>query len=123
MRILLDTHAFLWASYNDPRLSTKLSELLNSCELYLSSISCFEIQQKRYIGKLSRDPRYQDLFESGDLIELPFTYQHAEQTLDLPMIHRDPFDRMLIAQSIVEGIPLVTSDHHIQQYDFEFIAV
>ncbi len=123
MRILLDTHAFLWASYNDPRLSTKLSELLNSCELYLSSISCFEIQQKRHIGKLSRDPRYQELFSSGQMIEIPFFSSHAEATLELPLIHRDPFDRMLIAQSIVEGIPLVTSDRYIQQYDFEFIAV
>lgn len=123
MRILLDTHAFLWATYNDPRVTNKLTNLIEANQLFLSSISCFEIQQKRYVGKLSRDPRFQDLFESGDLIELPFKAAHAERTFQLPLIHRDPFDRMLIAQSIVEGIPLVTSDHHIQQYDFEFIAV
>ncbi|MEQ8715622.1 MAG: type II toxin-antitoxin system VapC family toxin [Cyclobacteriaceae bacterium] len=123
MNILLDTHAFLWATYKDKRVTRKLIDLMESNQLYLSSISCFEIQQKRYVGKLSRDPRYQDLFESGDLIELPFKSSHAERTFQLPLIHRDPFDRMLIAQSMVEGIPLVTADKTIQQYDFEFIAV
>ncbi len=123
MRILLDTHVLLWLLIDHPRLRSDTHTLLKENDLLISSLSCFEIQHKRAIGKLHGNVEISELFADGMFMELPFTYQHAEHCLDLPMIHRDPFDRMLIAQSIVERIPLVTSNRYIQQYDFEFIAV
>lgn len=123
MSILLDTHVLLWSVVNHRRLTAQMRELLDTHQVYISSLSCFEIQQKRAVKRLHGDIDFKELFDSGMFIEMPFNYHHAEVTYQLPLIHRDPFDRMLIAQSIVEGIPLVTSDHHIQQYDFEFIAV
>ncbi len=123
MSVILDTHILLWSLVDHPRLNDEIRSVLDSNELYVSSLSCFEIQHKRVINKLHGDVEVNELFESGLFKELPFNAQHAEYTINLPLIHRDPFDRMLIAQSIVEGIPLVTSDRYIQQYDFEFIGV
>ncbi|MEQ9302014.1 MAG: type II toxin-antitoxin system VapC family toxin [Cyclobacteriaceae bacterium] len=123
MRILLDTHLLLWLLIDHPRLRSDTRTLLKESDLLISSLSCYEIQHKRAIGKLHGNVEISELFVDGMFTELPFTYQHAEYTLQLPMIHRDPFDRMMIAQSIVEGIPLVTADKTIHQYDFEFIAV
>jgi len=90
--------------------------------VFLSSISVYEIQLKKALKRLNVEIDYEDLVREEILTELPLTFKHSEHCFDLPLIHRDPFDRMLIAQSIVEKIPLITSDKMIQQYDFKFIS-
>ncbi|MEP5613347.1 MAG: type II toxin-antitoxin system VapC family toxin [Cyclobacteriaceae bacterium] len=105
---------------NPKRLKPSVKSLLdeNSSNLYVSSLAMFEILHKKKIGKLDFDIEFNDLdfFEWVDLKQT-----HILQTQNLPLIHRDPFDRLLIAQSIVEEMPLITSDQHIHQYDFAFI--
>ncbi len=121
MRLLLDTHIILWLLVKPTILSRDTKALISESELFISSISVFEIQHKRKLGKLNVEINFQDLLETGIFNPLNLTTPHAEYCINMPLIHRDPFDRMLIAQSIVEKIPLITADKQIHQYDFEFI--
>ena len=116
MKLLLDTHTFLWFVTNDPLLSqvahTYLEDPNNT--LYLSIASVWEMSIKHGIGKL---PFAQPIeifiptqLQLNRIDILPITQEHTFYAGQLPMHHRDPFDRMLIAQSIVEAIPLVSAD-------------
>lgn len=122
MRVLLDTQILIWAIDRPTKLNSRIKEILNQSEVYLSTISIYEILLKRKIGKLDFTEKFEDLIRDEVFIPLDLNYKHSLATYDLPLIHRDPFDRMLIAQSIVEKIPLITSDKMIQQYDFKFIS-
>lgn len=122
MRVLIDTQIFLWSVLEPERIRPKIRKIINTSEVYLSSVSCFEIQLKRTINKLNIEPDFSFFTDQEILNELPFTIDHAVRTHALPLIHRDPFDRMLIAQSMVEDMPLITADRHIQQYNFRFIS-
>ena len=116
MRLLLDTHIVLWAAISPDRLSKRAQSLLReeSNELVYSVASLWEIVIKSGLNRadFKVDPRAlrRGLLEN-DYIELPVTGQDA-----LPWIHRDPFDRLLIAQAIVEGITLVTADALLSRY-------
>jgi PIN domain nuclease of toxin-antitoxin system len=122
MKLLLDTHIFLWLN-NDPE---KLSALvLDSCEntgneIYLSLVSLWEIQIKQQLGKLDCAPPLPVLVETqqrqNGLRLLPITLEHVYALANLPRHHNDPFDRLLIAQAIREGMNLVTADNTILQY-------
>ncbi|WP_394794772.1 type II toxin-antitoxin system VapC family toxin [Armatimonas sp.] len=116
MNLLLDTHTFLWFVTNDPLRSevarTRLED--SNSTLYLSIASIWEMSIKHGIGKL---PFAQPIeifipaqLQVNRIDILPITQEHAFHAGQLPMHHRDPFDRMLIAQSIVEAIPLVSAD-------------
>ena len=116
MRLLLDTHTFLWALTQNNGLSADAQNVLLDAEndLYLSSISCYEIAYKFCIGKL---PGYDIVAENPVLYAmklgtqpLGFTAKHAVVAGSLEWPHRDPFDRMLAAQAIVEKLVLVTAD-------------
>ena len=123
MRSLLDTQIIIW-SFNDPdRINPRLKAFINNDEnaLFVSVLSFFEIEQKRRSGKLKFDYDFKWLIEEGYFGVIDLRIDHIYQTKDLPLIHKDPFDRLLIAQSIVEGIPLITSDKQIQQYDFPYV--
>lgn len=122
MRLLLDTHTFLWWIDNDPHLSTKARALISDSnnELYFSAASGWEIAIKARIGKLAMpDNLEQFIIEQlvlNQFTVLPIQLTHALHVYTLPLLHRDPFDRILVAQSQVEDLLLLTNDALIQQY-------
>jgi PIN domain nuclease of toxin-antitoxin system len=121
MRLLLDTHILLWAAGKPGRLPAKARRLMNDAgnELMFSAASLWEIVIKRGLGRddFQVDPR---LFRRGLLdngySELPVGSEHAVAIEGLPLLHKDPFDRILIAQATVEGIILLTVDPLVAQY-------
>ncbi len=121
MRILLDTHAFLWA-IGEHKLSVAAQQafLSSENELFLSAASYWEMCIKIALGKLNITPDWQVRFESEMVVNqiqwLPIAQSHCQQVTTLPHLHGDPFDRMLIAQALVEELTLMTADAKIQQY-------
>jgi PIN domain nuclease of toxin-antitoxin system len=121
MRLLLDTHLLLWAAGRPEHLPPAARTLLDdpANELLFSAASLWEIAIKRGLGRsdFRVDPRIlrRGLLDNG-YCELPVTSEHAVSIDALPLIHKDPFDRILVAQAIVEGITLVTSDLALAQY-------
>jgi PIN domain nuclease of toxin-antitoxin system len=121
MKLLLDTHVLLWAAGRPDRLPAKARRLLSDQrnELIFSSASLWEIAIKNGLGRddFQVDARLlrRGLLDNGYL-ELPITSEHAVAIDGLPPIHKDPFDRLLVAQSMVEGITLLTADPLVAQY-------
>jgi PIN domain nuclease of toxin-antitoxin system len=118
MRILLDTHVFLWWVNADAKLSKPAKEIiLNATEIYVSSASIWEACIKEKIGKLEVDIEKlaKAISESG-FLELPITAKHAIEVYRLPDLHRDPFDRIMIAQAICEPLQFLTADKILQSY-------
>lgn len=119
MKLLLDTHVLLWWLNDDPALGAErrssIKEERNS--IYLSAISLAEIAIKTSLGKLEVPPEFDDVVAVQGFDQLAFTGKHAAVLRDLPWHHRDPFDRMLIAQATVEGLTFVTADERCRGYD------
>lgn len=118
MRILLDTHIFLWWLNNDPKLSKKTKTIiLAATEVYISSASIWEACIKVKIGKLEFqvEKLAEAITESG-FLELSITAKHAVATYKLSDIHSDPFDRILIAQAISEPLQFLTADKLLAPY-------
>ncbi len=122
MKILLDTHAFLWFMQGQ-NLSQKAQEAFLDTEnnLYFSSVSYWEICIKCSIGRLELASNWAKLFDQEMVINtikwLSIEKEHSRGIIDLPMLHKDPFDRMLISQARAEGMTLLTADSQIHQYD------
>jgi PIN domain nuclease of toxin-antitoxin system len=122
MKILLDTHAFLWFVNDDPQLSLAAKTLMESdVDLLLSVASLWEISIKIGIGKLEL-PDLFDVFIPAQLqineIEiLPIELRHLAPLTSLPLHHRDPFDRLLIAQALVEELSIVSADKVFDRYE------
>ncbi len=122
MRLLLDTHAFLWYILGGLRLSAQACSLLQNPanELFLSIASAWEVGIKVSTSKLTLSEPLEAYFREQMFINsislLPITLEHAALVSTLPFHHRDPFDRMLVAQSLVEGIPLVSADPALDAY-------
>jgi PIN domain nuclease of toxin-antitoxin system len=124
---LLDTHCFLWLNDQPEKLGALA---LNACRdpenpLSLSLISLWEIQIKHQLGKLDLKVPWQQMLSMqqtrNDLRILPISLAHIEQLDHLPMHHRDPFDRMLIAQAQVEGMALVSADAAMGPYEVDVV--
>ena len=118
MRCLLDTQVMLWWLLDDPRLGAKSRELLASRPCLVSVASIWEVAIKHRIGKLEVSPivfRDQSIAAGADL--LPVLDSHVIETAQLPLLHQDPFDRLLIAQARVEGLMAVSSDKQWVGYD------
>ncbi len=121
MKLLLDTHLLLWAAGNPERLSKKARALIekDEHELFFSSGSLWEIVIKRNLGRddFKVDARVlrRGLLDNG-YSELPIASEHVVAIDGLPQHHKDPFDRVLVAQAIVEGITLLTSDPTVAKY-------
>jgi PIN domain nuclease of toxin-antitoxin system len=118
MILLLDTHTVYWYFYDDARMPSRSMEIMDSAEaVYVSSVTLWEIAIKVRIGKMQADPEelVRRMDESG-LIELPVRFTHAVEMAKLPLLHRDPFDRMLVAQAISESLFLITADNQLPQY-------
>ena len=121
MKFLLDTHVLLWAAGKPDRLSTAARKLLNSSanELLFSAANLWEVAIKRGLGRkdFQADPRLlrRGLLDNG-YSELPILSDHVVAIESLPPIHKDPFDRLLVAQATVEGIILLTMDSAVAEY-------
>ena len=117
-RLLLDTHVVLWALDDHPKLASEARCAITdpANEVFVSAASIWEIAIKRALGKLQAPYNIVSWIESSGFLELAVTSFHAEQAGDLPFHHRDPFDRMLVAQAQVEGLVLVTADQDIPLY-------
>lgn len=121
MKFLLDTHLLLWAAGSPERLSTTTLTLLEDPEneLFFSAASLWEIAIKHGLGRddFKVDARVlrRGLLDNG-YSELPIASEHAVAIDNLPPIHKDPFDRILVAQAMVEGITLLTADSLVAQY-------
>ena len=125
MKVLLDTHTFIWALTDERRLSPRARNVMTSSELWWSVVSLWEAIQKAQLGRLSL-PLPAGPFLSGELSSnrvrlLPVSLSHVLRVEELPLHHRDPFDRLLIAQSIEEGWPIVTVDPWFARYTVEVI--
>jgi len=121
VRLLLDTHVLLWAVLNDPRLSEAQRQAISEGELYLSSVSVWEIGIKRVLGKLDVPEEIFDIAVDAGCRPLPISWTHAEAAAALPRHHDDPFDRMLIAQARCEGLRLASSDRKLIAYDVDLV--
>ncbi len=118
MRILLDTHIYLWWLTDSPKLSSAIKQKIETAtEVYISSASIWEAGIKISAGKLEAD--IDDLIagiRQNRFIELPITAKHSKQAAQLPDLHRDPFDRMLVAQTLCEPLRLLTADEQVAKY-------
>ncbi len=117
-RVLLDTHALLWWLADDPSLGSKAREVIASPDnvVFVSAASAWEIAIKKSLGKLKAPGGLDAIVEEEGFDCLPIDTFHAEQAGSLPALHRDPFDRMLVAQAQAEGLSIVTSDPVIPAY-------
>jgi PIN domain nuclease of toxin-antitoxin system len=121
MKLLLDTHLLLWLAASPDRLSQVALGLIEDPdnEPLFSAASLWEIAIKYGLGRagFTADPRLlRRALRDNGYGELPVTAAHTLAVLDLPRLHKDPFDRILVAQSIVEGIPLLTADPSVARY-------
>ncbi len=124
MRILLDTHMLLWWLGNDPRLPDAIGTAMNdgTNEVLVSSISVAEISIKTSLGKLRAPHDLLAQLRAASMISLPFTTDHAIALRDLPLHHRDPFDRMLVVQAQTESLVFATVDPACRQYAVQMLS-
>ena len=121
MKYLIDTHAFIWYSVGDAKLSAKAKEIIDSeSEKYISIASLWEMSIKVSIGKLTFVKPFEEIIEEQLRINnyqiLPINKSHLFMLSSLELHHRDPFDRIIICQSIAEKIPVVTVDERFKEY-------
>ncbi len=124
MRLLLDSHVLLWSLMDVSRLGMLAREAITSPgnEVFVSAVSLWELALKREKGKLTAPDDLTTIVEQIGFTPLPLSLFHAEQAATLPMHHKDPIDRMLIAQAQAEGLVLITGDAHILQYPIRTMA-
>jgi PIN domain nuclease of toxin-antitoxin system len=119
VRLLADTHAALWLLGEDKRLSTHADALLTDAtnEVLLSAAVVWEVAIKRSLGKLDAPDGFARQLLDGGAVPLPISIDHARAVRTLPWHHRDPFDRLLIAQAAIEDAVLISSDERLRPYD------
>ncbi|MEH1127634.1 type II toxin-antitoxin system VapC family toxin [Micromonospora sp. CPCC 206061] len=123
MRLLLDTHVVLWWLADDPTLSDTLKSVLDSePDVYLSPVTVWEIAIKQAAGKIKEPADLPERLRNSGFKELSVTSEHAVAAGRLPMLHRDPFDRMLVAQARCADLMLVTRDADIRRYEVPVIV-
>jgi PIN domain nuclease of toxin-antitoxin system len=114
---LLDTHLLLWALAEPEKLSATTRNRLDAAEVFVSAASVWEVSIKVALGKLEADPsELLAAIEPAGFVLLPITGLHAAAVATLPLLHRDPFDRMLVAQARTEPLILLTNDTVLEQY-------
>jgi len=127
MRALLDTHAFIWWYSDDPRLNATARAVISDSanDIFVSAVTAFEIATKYALGRLPlpEPPREYALKRMGrhGFQPLAIDLAHGLHVASLPFLHRDPFDRLLVAQSQLEDMPILTSDTRIAAYGVEVI--
>jgi PIN domain nuclease of toxin-antitoxin system len=117
MRILLDTHLLLWSLSLPSKLSASVRRKIDAAEVYASAASIWEISIKSTLGKLDANAReVLDGIEPAGFSLLPVSGEHAARVAELPLLHKDPFDRVLVAQALVEPMILLTNDEALRGY-------
>ena len=124
MRLLLDTHALLWWLADSVELSAEAREQIadGANEVVVSAASAWEMAIKQATGKLRVPDDLASTVEASFLVQLPITFEHSFRAGSLPPHHQDPFDRMLIAQALVEGLTIVTRDPRFEPYGVPLLA-
>lgn len=122
-RVLLDTHALLWWLVDDARLGARARALIADAEneVYVSAVSAWEISIKKSLGKLEAPDDLDGIVDQEGFDKLPITFFHGEKAGELPPLHRDPFDRMLIAQAQAEGLDILTGDDMLGKYGVKIV--
>ena len=124
MKLLLDTHVVIWWLADDPTLSDDIkAKLDHEPDVFLSAATVWEVAIKRAVGTLKEPADLPERIRDSGFRELPITSRHAVAAGALPLIHRDPFDRMLVAQARCEDMTLVTRDPQILRYDVPLLQV
>lgn len=120
MRILLDSHVVLWWLEDNTSLGVQSRAVIQDAdEVFVSPVTPWELGIKRALGKLSMPDGLIDVLETVGFLSLPIRAEHAQRAPALPPLHRDPFDRMLIAQAQLESLVLVTADQALAGYEVE----
>jgi len=123
-RYLLDSHILIWLDSGNNRLTqTVLERLRYAEERYLSAATAWELSLKQAAGKLQLSKSVGSMLTDFKLTELPVAIRHGDKAAALPLLHRDPFDRMLVAQALVEDLVLVTADRQLAQYGVSVLLV
>ncbi len=125
MKLLLDTHVLLWALLDDERLTPAANDAISDGRnvVFASAASVWEVAIKRSLGKLRAPTSIVAAIDEARFTHLPITLNHADAVTMLPDHHRDPFDRILVAQAEVDGLTLVTHDSQVLQYDVATLEV
>lgn len=118
MRLLLDTHVLLWVMADNPALSSEARTTIERADVvFASAVSVWEVSIKIGLGKLQVDPeRFMEGLRASGFQPLDITWNHAETVRTLPLLHRDPFDRLLVAQAVNEPLKLMTADKVLARY-------
>ena len=123
MNLLLDTHAIVWFLEGSDKLRSQARTAIESAErVYVSSATIWEMAVKVSRGRLEAPPDFPDRLLDLGMLQLTLEWEHARVAGGLPLHHRDPFDRMLVAQAIVERLTIVTRDEEIARYPVPVIA-
>lgn len=124
MSLLLDTHVVLWWLTDDAALSVDIKARLDhDPDVYVSAATIWEVAIKQAIGKLTEPADLPERIRDCGFAALAISFEHAVTAGRLPLIHRDPFDRMLVAQAQCEDLTLVTRDPHCQKYEISVLPV
>jgi PIN domain nuclease of toxin-antitoxin system len=120
---LIDSHVFLWWSAADPALSSTAGDAIAdpANEVLISIAALWELVIKASLGKLSLPADIESMVASQGFSVLAVAFDHLRQIASLPLLHRDPFDRMMIAQALAERIPIITSDRAFGAYSVEIV--
>jgi PIN domain nuclease of toxin-antitoxin system len=123
LRLLLDTHTLIWAA--DKRLGDECRKTIEEIAdaVFVSAATIWEIEIKRTLDKLKTSEDSVQLVDESNFQRLAINFEHAREAGRLPLLHGDPFDRMLIAQARVEGLTLATADKTIKRYDVPVLSV
>jgi PIN domain nuclease of toxin-antitoxin system len=122
--LLLDTHVVLWWLTDDPTLADDVKDRLDhELDVRVSAATIWEVTIKQAIGKLKEPVDLPERIRDSGFRHLPITFEHAIAAGRLPAIHRDPFDRMLVAQARCETLTLVTRDANVQKYEVSCLGV
>lgn len=116
MRVLLDTHVVIWWDTGAPLSSSAHRAIMDADEVHVSAVSEWEVAIKAGLGKIRGDRTIESVVRENGFLELPVLMRHADAVRALPALHRDPFDRLLIAQAIAEGLQLITRDVAVTAY-------
>ena len=121
MNVLLDTHVLIWWD-EGRRIAAEARQAIEEADsVYVSAVSAWEVAIKTGLGRLRPTRTVEEAASESGFLELPVTFRHAERVTRLPPHHRDPFDRMLVAQAAVEELTLVTRDPVFARYGVALI--
>ncbi len=123
MRFLLDTHILLWWLGDEQKLSPQIRAVISNPEnvIFVSAATVWEMSIKKSLGKLSMPNNLLEKLKDNNFQVLDITAEHGLRVTDLPLHHKDPFDRMLIAQSMIEGLTIITLDTKFPLYDIPLL--